>query len=307
MGMLRSQTILHGKNGKSRLLTPLGGTGGEDVDTAEDHAAAVDVVEGFAVVVTVTAFFFFMKRRRRRRVRGSLFAEFRNGNVCPIEAFDGMVCSSDGWVVGKSAHHLCHHRVGSLAAPENVAAWKLSCVYACVCSVLCVCVYLLQVKIDTDEQGNAGLYTVLTCGLDAISSARGANAAATSGSSWSGILTWAWGCGCGIDIGMYVGIDEYEVGQLTMSLVTLMFGVRDNYIPGTFTFYLDVQCTEFDLVADACEVPRHNKSACLSPHSIYLIESFSRGTQFIQVDCLFFLHSPPSHALARASGAAPGK
>lgn len=146
MGMLRSQTILHGKNGKSRLLAPLGGTGGEDVDTAEDHAAAVDVVEGFAVVVTVTASFFVMKRRRRR-VRGSLFAEFCNGNVCPIEAFDGMVCSSDGWVVGKSAHHLCHHRVGSLAAPENVAAWKLLCVYACVCSVLCVCVCLLQVKV----------------------------------------------------------------------------------------------------------------------------------------------------------------
>lgn len=184
MGMLRSQTILHGKNGKSRLLAPFGGTGREDVDTAEDHAAAVDVVEGFAVVVTATASFFVMKRRRRRRGgRGSLFAEFRNGNVCPIEAFDGMVCSSDGWVVGKSAHHLCHHRVGSLAAPENVAAWKLSCVYVCVCSVLCVCVYLLQVKIGTDERGNAGLYTVLTCGLDAISSARGANAAATSGSS----------------------------------------------------------------------------------------------------------------------------
>lgn len=206
MGMLRSQTILHGKNGKSRLLAPFGGTGGEDVDTAEDHAAAVDVVEGFAVVVTATAFFFVMRRRRRGGGggRGSLFAEFRNGNVCPIEAFDGMIGSSDGWVVGKSAHHLCHHRVGSLAAPENVAAWKLLCVYACVCSVLCVCVYLLQVKIDTDEQGNAGLYTVLTCGLDAISSARGANAAATSGSSWSGILTWAWGCGCRIDIGMYV-------------------------------------------------------------------------------------------------------
>lgn len=140
MGMLRSQTILHGKNGKSRLLAPLGGTGGEDVDTAEDHAAAVDVVEGFAVVVTATAFSFAMERRRRRGVRGSLFAEFRNGNVCPIEAFDGMVCSSDGWVVGKSAHHLCHHRVGSLAAPENVAAWKLLCVYVCVRSVLCVCV-----------------------------------------------------------------------------------------------------------------------------------------------------------------------
>lgn len=189
MGMLRSQTILHGKNGKSRLLAPLSGTGGEDVDTAEDHAAAVDVVEGFAVVVTAT-FFFAMKRRRRGGGRGSLFAEFCNGNVCPIEAFDGMVCSSDGWVVGKSAHHLCHHRVRSLAAPENVAAWKLLCVYVCVRSVLCVCVCLLQVKIGTDEQGNAGLYTVLTCGLDAISSARGANAAATSGSSWSGILTW---------------------------------------------------------------------------------------------------------------------
>lgn len=143
--MLRSQTILHGKDWKSRLLAPLGGTGREDVDTAENHAAAVDVVEGFAVLVTVTAF--FVMKRRRRRVRGSLFAEFRNGNVCPIEAFDGMVCSSDGWVVGKSAHHLCHHRVGSLAASENVAAWKLSCVYACVCSVLCVCVCLLQVKI----------------------------------------------------------------------------------------------------------------------------------------------------------------
>lgn len=146
MGMLRSQTILHGKNGKSRLLAPLSGTGGEDVDTAEDHAAAVDVVEGFAVVVSAT-FFFVMKRRRRGGGRGSLFAEFRNGNVCPIEAFDGMVCSSDGWVVGKSAHHLCHHRVGSLAAPENVAAWKLLCVYACVCSVLRVCVCLLQVKV----------------------------------------------------------------------------------------------------------------------------------------------------------------
>lgn len=204
MGMLRSQTILHGKNGKSRLLAPLGGTGGEDVDTAEDHAAAVDVVEGFAVVVTATAFSFAMERRRRRGVRGSLFAEFRNGNVCPIEAFDGMVCSSDGWVVGKSAHHLCHHRVGSLAASENVAAWKLLCVCICVFSVACLCRYVLQVKIGTDEQDNAGLYTVLTCGLDAISSARGANAAATSGSSWSGILTWAWGCGCGIDIGMYV-------------------------------------------------------------------------------------------------------
>lgn len=140
MGMLRSQTILHGKNGKSRLLAPFGGTGGEDVDTAEDHAAAVDVVEGFAVVVSAT-FFFVMKRRRRGGGgRGSLFAEFRNGNVCPIEAFDGMIGSSDGWVVGKSAHHLCHHRVGSLAAPENVAAWKLLCVYVCVCSVLCVCV-----------------------------------------------------------------------------------------------------------------------------------------------------------------------
>lgn len=187
--MLRSQTILHGKNGKSRLLAPLSGTGGEDVDTAEDHAAAVDVVEGFAVVVTATAFFFIMKRRRRGG-RGSLFAEFRNGNVCPIEAFDGMVCSSDGWVVGKSAHHLCHHRVGSFAAPENVAAWKLLCVHVYVCSVSCVCICLLQVKIGTDEQGNARLYTVLTCGLDAISLARGANAAATSGSSWSGILTW---------------------------------------------------------------------------------------------------------------------
>lgn len=182
--MLRSQTILHGKNGKSRLLAPLGGTGGEDVDTAEDHAAAVDVVEGFGVAVTVTVpAFFVMKRRRRGGGRGSLFAEFRNGNVCPIEAFDGMVCSSDGWVVRKSAHHLCHHRVGSLAAPENVAAWKLLYVYVWLCSVLCVCVCLLQVKIGTDEQGNAGLYTVLTCGLDAISSARGANAAATSGSS----------------------------------------------------------------------------------------------------------------------------
>lgn len=144
MGMLRSQTILHGKDWKSRLLAPLSGTGREDVDTAENHAAAVDVVEGFAVVVTVTAFFFFMKRRRRRRGggRSSLFAEFRNGNVCPIEAFDGMVCSSDGWVVGKSAHHLCHHRVGSLAAPENVAAWKLLCVHVCVCVQCCVSVYV---------------------------------------------------------------------------------------------------------------------------------------------------------------------
>lgn len=139
--MLRSQTILHGKNGKSRLLAPLGGTGGEDVDTAEDHAAAVDVVESFAVLVTVTAF--FVMKRRRRGGRDSLFAEFRNGNVCPIEAFDGMVCSSDGWVVGKSAHHLCHHRVGSLAASENVAAWKLLCVciYMCVFSVVCMCIF----------------------------------------------------------------------------------------------------------------------------------------------------------------------
>lgn len=80
------------------------------------------------------------------------------------------------------------------------------CVCMCAFSVVCLCRYVLQVKIGTDEQGNAGLYTVLTCGLDAISLARGANAAATSGSSWSGILTWAWawGCGCGIDIGMYV-------------------------------------------------------------------------------------------------------
>lgn len=194
MGMLRSQTILHGKDWKSRLLATLSGTRGEDVDTAEDHAAAVDVVEGFASVVTVTAFPFVMKRRRRgrrRRRRGSLFAEFSNGNVFPIEAFDGMIGSSDGWVVGKSAHHLCHHCVGSLAAPENVAAWKLLCVYMCVCIQCCVSVYqvcLLQVKVGTDKQGNAGLYTVLTCGLDAISSARGANAAATSGSSWSGIF-----------------------------------------------------------------------------------------------------------------------
>lgn len=187
--MLRSQTILHGKDRKSRLLATLSGTGGEDVDTAEDHAAAVDVVEGFASVVTVTAFFFVMKKRGGGGGgRGSLFAEFSNGNVFPIEAFDGMIGSSDGWVFGKSAHHLCHHCVGSLAAPENVAAWKLLCVYVCVRSVLCVCVCLLQVKVGTDKQGNAGLYTVLTCGLDAISSARGANAAATSGSSWSGIF-----------------------------------------------------------------------------------------------------------------------
>lgn len=141
MGMLRSQTILHGKDWKSRLLATLSGTGGEDVDTAKDHAAAVDVVEGFAVLVTVTAFFFVMKRRGRGG-RGSLFAELRNGNVCPIEAFDGMVCSSDGWVVGKSTHHLCHHRVGSLAAPENVAAWKLLCVHVCVCVQCCVSVYV---------------------------------------------------------------------------------------------------------------------------------------------------------------------
>lgn len=224
--MLRSQTILHGKDWKSRLLATLSGTGGEDVDTAEDHAAAVDVVEGFASVVTVTAFFFVMKKRRRGGGgggRGSLFAKFSNGNVYPIEAFDGMIGSSDGWVVGKSAHHPRHHCVGSLAAPENVAAWKLLCVYMCVCvySVLCVCVCLLQVKVGTDKQGNAGLYTVLTCGLDAISSARGANAAATSGSSWSGILTWAWGCGCGIDIGgMYVLTSTYEVIQLTIPIIS---------------------------------------------------------------------------------------
>lgn len=94
------------------------------------------------------------------------------------------------------------------------------CVYVCVYSVLCVCVCLLQVKVGTDKQGIAGLYTVLTCGLDAISSARGANAAATSGSSWSGILTWAWGYGCGIDIGMYLCIDEYEVIQLTIPIIS---------------------------------------------------------------------------------------
>lgn len=80
--------------------------------------------------------------------------------------------------------------------------------YMCVFSVVCLCMFASsEGKVPrylTDEQGNAGLYTVLTCGLDAISLARGANAAATSGSSWSGILTWAWGCGCGIDIGMYV-------------------------------------------------------------------------------------------------------
>lgn len=34
----------------------------------------------------------------------------------------------------------------------------------------------------------------------------------------------------------YVCIDEYEVIQLTISLVTLMFGVRDNYIPLPFIY-----------------------------------------------------------------------
>lgn len=149
MGMLRSQTILHGKDWKSRLLATLSGTGGEDVDTTEDHAAAVDVVEGFAsvVTVTVTAFFFVMKRRRRGGGGGrdSLFAEFSNGNVFPIEAFDGMIGSSDRWVVGKSAHHLCHHSMCwiSCGARKRRRVEAVVCVYVCVYSVLCVGVVCL--------------------------------------------------------------------------------------------------------------------------------------------------------------------
>lgn len=109
----------------------------------------------------------------------------------------------------------------SCGARERRRVEAVVCVYVCVYSVLCVCVCLLQVQVGTDKQGNAGLYTVLTCGLDAISSARGANAAATSGSSWSGILTWAWNCGCGIDVGgMYVLTSTYEVIQLTIPIIS---------------------------------------------------------------------------------------